>query len=126
MTHWNPLRRSALRPKPKQTKLSAPWRSPKVRLDAIGMRDLRILAYQRAAGQCENEVNGERCKQMIWWTSFHLAHLVSRGRGGSDCLENVLATCPECHLAEHRQGRKLRPYEGLFGAAPRTQCHLRN
>ncbi|PYU21176.1 MAG: hypothetical protein DMG30_18410 [Acidobacteria bacterium] len=71
------------------------------------------------SSQCENSPNGdgERCEKRITWGSFHLAHIVSRGRGGSDVLSNVLAVDPECHAAEHRKGRKLRPFADWIAAA---------
>jgi len=117
MTNFNPIRRSPLKPKPRKVKVSAPWRAPKIRLDAEGMKQLRQSAFFRSKGQCENEVDGQRCPKRITWGSFHLAHIVSRGRGGSDVLSNVLAVDPECHAAEHRKGRKLRPFADWIAAA---------
>jgi len=114
MTNFNPIRRSPLKPKPRKVKVSAPWRAPKIRLDAEGMKQLRQSAFFRSKGQCENEVDGKRCPKRISWGTFQLAHLISRGRGGSDVLVNVLAVDQECHAAEHRRGRKLKPHQDFI------------
>src|SRR5262249_40282366 len=88
--NWNPLRRSPLKKKAHKTRISMPWRRPKVRLDAQGMKQLREYVFNRSGAQCENAVDGERCQSRIYWGSFHLAHIVGRGRGGSDSPANTL------------------------------------
>ena len=35
-----------------------------------------------------------------------MAHIIGRGAGGSDTLDNVRTLCHECHMIEHTQGRK--------------------
>lgn len=37
----------------------------------------------------------------------HMAHVVSRGRGGGDVLENVVTNCRDCHLVEEHSGGKV-------------------
>src|SRR5438105_12716913 len=113
MRNYNPIRRSPLKPKRSKVRVSPPWKTAKIRLDHEGMIQLRQDAFFRSGGQCENSPNGdgERCPKRITWGSFHLAHIVSRGRGGSDVLSNVLAIDPECHAAEHRKGKRLKPHK---------------
>ena len=36
----------------------------------------------------------------------HMAHIVGRGRGGSDTLKNVRTLCLTCHLVEEHSGGK--------------------
>jgi cytochrome c553 len=110
--NYNPIRRSQLKRKPRSDKRSMPWRREKVRLGPAGMKELREDALYRSCMQCENSVNGRRCPKKITWMSFHLAHIVSRGRGGSDAPENVLAVCQECHDADTKNRRKLQPHAG--------------
>ena len=89
MTSWNPIRRSPLKKRPRAHKESMPWRRPKVRLNGKEMAELRQAVFARSEGSCENSVTskGERCPARIYWGSFHLAHIVSRGRGGNDSLK---------------------------------------
>lgn len=37
---------------------------------------------------------------------YDMAHIKSRGAGGSDTLENVRTLCHKCHMREHNAGRK--------------------
>jgi len=94
-----------------------PWRAPKVRLDAQGMKLLRQAVFYRSGGQCENSIEGERCPKKITWMTFQLAHIVSRGRGGSDIPGNVLAACFECHDADTKNRRNLKPHQDWIEAA---------
>ena len=114
--NWNPIRRSPLRYKPRRHKES--WRSGKVRLSGPEMAVLRQDAFNRSHGQCENSVTNERdrCPVRIYWGSFHLAHIISRGRGGSDTIENVLACCPDCHFEDTRNRKKLVPHKEWIAA----------
>ena len=118
--NFNPISRSPLHKHPREHKDSAPWRRKKVRLNGSEMKELRQNAFYRASGQCENAPFGDaqksRCPVRIYWTNFHLAHIESRGRGGSDTLENVLACCPDCHFEDTRNRRKLVPHGDWIGA----------
>lgn len=115
--NYNPIRRSPLKKKPRRAYESAPWRRKKIRLDAKGMLELRQDALYRSGLRCENSIDGERCNKRIAWHNFHLAHIVSRGRGGSDCLKNVLAACQECHFEDTANRRKLQPHRDWIAAA---------
>jgi len=114
--NWNPIRRSPLKPKPRQHKESMPWRRPKIRLNGREMLELRQNAFARSQGQCENSVTEEkdRCPVRFHWGSFDLAHIVSRGRGGSDSLDNVLAVCRDCHFEDTRNRKKLVPHRDFI------------
>jgi 5-methylcytosine-specific restriction endonuclease McrA len=100
-----PLKRSWIRPKPRKARVS--WRSGKIRLDGMGMQLLRLAVFARSEyrwrHRCENKMeDGTRCLNTFSWQSFHLHHIVSRGRGGSDTEENTMALCPGCHDDHHR------------------------
>ena len=106
--NYNPIRRSPIKRHPRQARTS--WRSGKIRLDAAGMKHLRQAVFARSSNQCENTVGKKRCPAQIFWGSFHLAHIISRGRGGSDTPENTLACCMDCHAEDTANRRKLKPH----------------
>lgn len=108
--NWNPLRRKPIKPKPRRHKESMPWRRPKVRLNGSEMAKLRQDAFERSGGQCENSIEGQRCTRRITWLNSNLAHIESRGRGGSDTLWNVLMTCLDCHENDTLHKRNLHPH----------------
>jgi len=114
--NWNPIKRSPLKPKPREHKESDPWRRKKIRLSGSEMGKLRQDVFVRSEGQCENSfaarapLSSKRCATKIFWGTFHLAHIISRGRGGSDTPENVLATCPDCHELDTKNIHKLVPH----------------
>ncbi len=99
-----PLKRSWIKRKPRARKVS--WRSGKIREDAQGMALLRWCVFNRSLNrhrnQCENLLeSGRRCLNFLTWETFHLHHIISRGRGGSDTEENCMALCPGCHFDTH-------------------------
>ena len=100
-TNYNPIRRTPIRHKPREPKRSAPWRARTIRLDQKGMCALRGEAYSRAAGVCE--CNTPECLaqptrlRRVNWFDGQLHHVVSRARGGSDTLENVIFITRACH-----------------------------
>jgi hypothetical protein len=110
MSSWNPIRRSPIKPKAKQHRESAPWRRKKIRLDGREMAELRQNAFARSQGYCENSVKGLRCSARIFWMTGQLAHLTSRGQGGSDEMKNVLFVCEKCHVEDTLNRRKLEPH----------------
>lgn len=71
---------------------------------------LRFDVFQRSEtgtrygmrNRCENKIDSSRrCGEIIYWDTFHLHHILSRGRGGSDTAENTMALCPGCHFDHH-------------------------
>jgi 5-methylcytosine-specific restriction endonuclease McrA len=78
----------------------------KVRLSGQALEDLRKRVYRRDGGRCQWKDCG------IWLPFYgsvfnraHMAHIKSRGAGGSDELSNVRLLCPCHHLgAEHTKG----------------------
>lgn len=75
-------------PKPKTT-----------RLKGKKLRALRQACYDRAGGCCEE------CGAPTPWsggvfTRGHMAHIKSRGSGGSDTIENIRWLCPQCHVGD--------------------------
>jgi len=91
------LRRSRLNPKRKRPRLNAPWRPQLIRLDAAGMAQLRLAAFGRSQGFCEMA----DCQKRVKWETGELDHIIARGRGGSDTLENVRFVCRTCHRRRH-------------------------
>lgn len=81
-----------------------------VRLVGNDMKALRERVYDRDGGRCQWKANGASCglwmpKDGDLYTRAHLAHIVSRGAGGSDTEENTRILCWRHHLvSEHTLG----------------------
>ena len=80
----------------------------RVRRKGTDMEDLRRDCFNRDGGRCTD------CGVTVFdglpdWhhRKAHMAHVVSRGRGGSDAIENVHTLCGACHLVEEHQGGKV-------------------
>jgi 5-methylcytosine-specific restriction endonuclease McrA len=68
----------------------------RIRLTGKALEALRIAVFQRDVFRCSE------CDRRVTWESGHLAHIISRGAGGSDTMENTRVLCPDCHLVgEH-------------------------
>ena len=88
------------------------------RLNGADMEALRRACFERDGYQCQQVlrkwptpgfeadlVSVFRCWKSVTWESGHMAHIVSRGRGGKDELSNVTTKCAECHIGiEHSYG----------------------
>ena len=74
-----------------------------IRLYGDALRGLRLERWATDRGICQN------CGIITYWQprfpgdpdAYDMAHIVSRGAGGSDTLENVRALCHACHMKEH-------------------------
>ena len=74
----------------------------RVRLDAEGMKELRITVYERARGLCEMKLKGAGCQVYAGWVSGELAHYPkSRGAGAGDTPEETVWACKPCHRYQH-------------------------
>jgi 5-methylcytosine-specific restriction endonuclease McrA len=65
------------------------------------MAQLRAAAYHRSQGICECgtyecQAQPQRLRRVNWFDG-QLHHIVSRARGGSDELDNVLFVTRDCH-----------------------------
>lgn len=67
-----------------------------IRVKGPALLELRVRVFERSKRQCEE------CRCPITWNNFEMAHIQSRGRLGSDTIENVRALCRQCHRAEHQ------------------------
>ena len=67
----------------------------RLRLKGQALADLRRRVFTRDGWRCAI------CFTACSWTSGHLAHIQSRGAGGSDTEENTRLLCGDCHRAEH-------------------------
>ena len=52
--------------------------------------------YKREHGHCEI------CKRWLFRNEANPHHVISKGAGGDDKLENLKLLCLECHNANHR------------------------
>jgi 5-methylcytosine-specific restriction endonuclease McrA len=66
------------------------------RLTGDDMYDLRLSVFTRDRFECA------RCGTKVTWDNGELAHIESRGRGGSDVESNVETSCKKCHRDEHQ------------------------
>lgn len=74
-----------------------------VRLKGEALTDLRYQCWRRDGMKCRN------CGIYTYLNArydgdpqaFDMAHIQSRGAGGSDILANVLTACHACHMAAH-------------------------
>jgi len=82
------------------------YRSGRVRLTGEDLAELRRECYERDNQCCRV------CGVPLYFNArfdgdpigYEMAHIKSRGAGGSDSLDNVRALCGKDHRAEH-QGR---------------------
>ena len=85
-----PLSRSKRKPEVTVGKLGI------VRLTGKAIGALRAQCFKRDGYACvECKQHGE------FFNPLEMAHIKSRGAGGSDVLENVRTLCRQCHRAEH-------------------------
>jgi 5-methylcytosine-specific restriction endonuclease McrA len=72
-----------------------PGKLGRIRLKGEALAALRRQCFTRDGWSCVD------CGRGIGWASGHMAHIKSRGSGGSDVIENVRTKCGDCHDAEH-------------------------
>ena len=76
----------------------------RVRLRGKALEALRRACFERDGYRC---VECRRCG--LCHNPLDMAHIQSRGAGGSDTLENVKTLCHECHMKSHNAGGKPCP-----------------
>ncbi len=89
------------------------------RLKGKAMESLRREVFERDGYRCQhtwmvdywNPLDGtympfqRTCGKEVTWENGHLAHIISRGRGGPDTPENTCCKCSSCHIGiEHSYG----------------------
>jgi 5-methylcytosine-specific restriction endonuclease McrA len=67
-----------------------------VRLDGDDRKALRLRVFKRDNFRCA------RCGVPVTWATGEMAHIIGRGRGGSDTDANCECCCRRCHRAEHQ------------------------
>ena len=72
-----------------------PGKLGRVRLTGQALADLRRRVFTRDGWACKD------CGRPCSWATGHLAHIKSRGAGGSDTEENTRLLCGDCHRTEH-------------------------
>lgn len=86
----------------------------RVRLKGSALTALRRQCFTRDGWKCTTiDICGSivpcACGRSVSWASGHMAHIVSRGAGGSDVIENVYTMSGECHGKSHNCGGKPLP-----------------
>jgi hypothetical protein len=78
----------------------------RVRLTCNALEALRRECFERDHYTCTCG-----CGQRVTWETGDMAHIVSRGAGGSDVIDNVTTMTHDCHMKSHNCGGKpLRSY----------------
>ncbi len=72
-----------------------PGKLGRIRLKGDALAALRRECFTRDNWRCVD------CGKPVSWVSGHMAHIQSRGAGGSDVIDNVLTKCADCHWKEH-------------------------
>ncbi len=101
-----PLKRSWIRPKPREAHVN--HKTGRVKLGSGDMQKLRATAYTRSGGLCEcgGRTEGDRSNPILDWrqcdkpASFmhgELHHVLPRSAGGSDEIGNVEFLNRGCH-----------------------------
>ncbi len=67
----------------------------RIRLKGEALAMLRRACFTRDGWRCV------ACFRRVSWASGQMAHIKSRGSGGSDALENVQTMCAEHHALSH-------------------------
>lgn len=73
----------------------------RIRLKGTALAKLRRQCFVRDGWRCVT------CGRTVSWASGHMAHVVSRGAGGSDILSNVLTKCGDCHNGEEHNPKSI-------------------
>lgn len=79
-----------------------------LRLRGKELEALRRAVFERDCWKCKE------CGVSCGWVTGHLAHIQSRGAGGSDTESNTRLLCAKCHSREHNAGGKPVPAKVKF------------
>lgn len=82
------------------------------RLKGDAMTALRLFVFTRDKFRCQHVLRRDKegqpvaiCGKEVTWETGHLAHIVSRARGGPDHPDNCVCKCSDCHIGiEHSYG----------------------
>lgn len=73
-----------------------------VRLMGDQLASLRADCFLRDNFLCQE------CGRKVTWKMGHMAHIVGRGRGGSDEITNVRTLCGICHMVGEHVPKSVR------------------
>lgn len=90
---------------------------PHLRLFGLDMKRQRERVFLKSKGKCRS------CRVPIDWDTFEMDHIVSKGIGGCDCLDNLQALCGPCHVKKHNRYPKfgtgraeaIKDFEAVYG-----------
>jgi 5-methylcytosine-specific restriction endonuclease McrA len=86
----------------------------RIRLRGEALEALRRDCFTRDGWRCtqidpEGRIVPCACGRTVSWVTGHMAHIVSRGAGGSDVIDNVHTMTQECHGKSHNCAGKPLP-----------------
>ena len=107
MPPYSSIKRSTKRIRPKKHAQVRVGKLGIVRLSGKALEQLRIQCWTRDLGNCQ------KCGHFTFFTprfdgdpvAYDMAHIISRGAGGSDALDNVRTLCHRDHMNEHAKGK---------------------
>jgi hypothetical protein len=95
-------RKPIARVSPKRFKKKGDWHAQRIRATPSEMHELRSQAFARSGGQCEClKVQGGQCGKQVNWFNGDAHHIVKRGQGGSDEIDNLLYCFRDHHERIH-------------------------
>lgn len=86
-----------------------PGKLGRIRLKGPALTALRLECFERDGYRCHCKHPETGCGAACSWEWDDMAHIVPRGRGGSDVIENVVTMKHEHHMATHNCGGKPLP-----------------
>ena len=100
------MKRSA--PLQRKTRLRARRNKPRSRKTVVRLKGKELL-WLRFECYARDRLTCQDCGVKVHWMArfagdpeaYDMAHIKSRGAGGSDTLDNVVTKCHRCHLLEH-------------------------
>jgi hypothetical protein len=78
----------------------------RIRLRRKALEALRMARFEYDGFRCQ----WKGCGVKVCWdgpNAGHLAHIQSRGAGGSDTMENTRTLCEVHHRLEHQKGKSI-------------------
>ena len=80
----------------------------------------RLQTYERDKGRCRL-IASPRCRGFANWNDGETDHILPRGKGGSDDLDNLRWVCKPCHRFRHVHPRFGEVSSRKFSGASDTQ-----
>lgn len=81
----------------------------RIRLRGKKLEQLRRDCFERDGYRCRCNYPELGCGELCYWEWDDMAHIVSRGAGGSDVIDNILTMKHGHHMQIHAGGKPCPP-----------------